>query len=166
MYKITVNESAGFQVQRKGEQLLLNDRIADWSCEFLPDHSFSILYGTKSFRAELLELDQIAKSLILKVEGEIYTVQIAEPLDELLSAMGLHERADHKANQIKAPMPGLVLNVLVTEGQQVKKGDAVLILEAMKMENVFKSPEDATVKEIRVSVNAAVEKGQVLMVLG
>jgi biotin carboxyl carrier protein len=70
-----------------------------------------------------------------------------------------------KVNDIKAPMPGLVLKVLVTPGQAIKKGDPVLILEAMKMENVFKATSDATVKEIKVAELTAVEKGEVLIVL-
>jgi biotin carboxyl carrier protein len=62
-------------------------------------------------------------------------------------------------------MPGMVLKVLVTPGQAIQKGDPVLILEAMKMENVFKAAADAVVKEIKVSERTAVEKGEVLIVL-
>ena len=165
MYDITVNGSAPFRVERKREQLLLNDQAVDWSCETLADGSFSILLEGRSYRAELLETDQAAGTMTLLVEGETCTVRVSGPLDQLLASMGLQERKSRKSNQIKAPMPGMILKILVTEGQQVVKGDPVLILEAMKMENVFKASGDARVKEIRVSENSAVEKGQVLLVL-
>lgn len=60
-------------------------------------------------------------------------------------------------------MPGMVLNILVTEGQEVKKGDALIILEAMKMENILKSPTDGTIKKIAITKGFAVEKNQLLI---
>ena len=60
-------------------------------------------------------------------------------------------------------MPGMVLNILVTEGQDIKKGDPLIVLEAMKMENVLKSPTDGIVKKINVNKGIAVEKNQVLI---
>jgi biotin carboxyl carrier protein len=60
-------------------------------------------------------------------------------------------------------MPGMVLSVSVAEGQQVQKGDPLLVLEAMKMENVIKSPGEGTVKSIAVKAGAAVEKNALLI---
>ena len=68
-----------------------------------------------------------------------------------------------KLNHIKAPMPGLVLSILVEEGKEVKKGDALIILEAMKMENILKSPADGIVKKIAVKKGVPVEKNQLLI---
>lgn len=79
--------------------------------------------------------------------------------------MGLDVSKMQKVEPIKAPMPGLILKVLVTEGQAIKKGEPVLILEAMKMENVFKAPGDAVVKAIKIEERQAVEKGEVLIEL-
>ena len=70
------------------------------------------------------------------------------------------------AKDLKAPMPGLVLKVLVKPGDVVKKNDAVLILEAMKMENVIKAPGDAVVSAVHVQERVAVEKGQLLLNFG
>jgi acetyl/propionyl-CoA carboxylase alpha subunit len=64
---------------------------------------------------------------------------------------------------LKAPMPGLVLEVMVGPGTEVKKGDPLLVLEAMKMENVLKAPTDAVIKDVIVEISAAVEKNQVLV---
>ena len=68
-----------------------------------------------------------------------------------------------KVNEIKAPMPGLVLDIRVAEGDEVKKGDSILVLEAMKMENIIKSPTDGIIKKINVKKGIAVEKNQVLI---
>ena len=68
-----------------------------------------------------------------------------------------------KVSDLKAPMPGLVLSIDVEVGKEVKKGDALLILEAMKMENVIKSPTDGVIKSIAVKTSQAVEKNQLLL---
>ena len=60
-------------------------------------------------------------------------------------------------------MPGMVLNILVAEGQEVKKGEALIILEAMKMENILKSPTDGVIKKIAINKGVAVEKNQILI---
>ena len=69
------------------------------------------------------------------------------------------------AGEVKAPMPGLVLRVLVEPGQQVAAGAGLAVLEAMKMENQIKAPVAGVVAEVRVAAGKAVEKGQVLVVL-
>ena len=70
-----------------------------------------------------------------------------------------------KANVVKAPMPGLVLRIIAKEGDTVKKGDGILVLEAMKMENVIKADGDGTIKRICVSEKQAVEKNTLLVEL-
>jgi biotin carboxyl carrier protein len=162
--EITVNGSAVFRITQKQEQLLLNDREVDWSCELLADGSFSIIYQEKSYRAEVTAIIRETKTLQLRIGRKDYQLHISEPVDQVLKAMGLNGRQAKKDNQIKAPMPGMVLRVLVTPGQALAQGDPVLVLEAMKMENVFKAPGEVTVKEVRVRENSAVEKGQVLII--
>ena len=70
------------------------------------------------------------------------------------------------ATTVKAPMPGKILSVAVSAGQAVKKGDLLLVLEAMKMQNEIYAPQDATVSEVRVSANQAVATGEDMVVLG
>jgi biotin carboxyl carrier protein len=77
--------------------------------------------------------------------------------------MGLSNATEQKINQVKAPMPGLVLRVLVEPGQKVTKGEPLLVLEAMKMENMIKAPGDAIVSSVKAQLGQAVEKNQILI---
>jgi len=70
------------------------------------------------------------------------------------------------ATTVKATMPGKILSVAVSAGQAVKKGDLLLVLEAMKMQNEIYAPQDATVSEVRVSANQTVATGEDMVVLG
>ncbi len=84
-------------------------------------------------------------------------------MDELLKSMGLENAMVAKISEVKAPMPGLVLDVLVTVGQTVEMGEKILTLEAMKMENAIKSPTAGTIASIHVSKGQAVDKNFVLI---
>jgi biotin carboxyl carrier protein len=98
------------------------------------------------------------------VNGSIYTVTAKDQYDILLDQLGLSSLNSAKVSDLKAPMPGLVLKLFVTEGSEVKKGDNLFILEAMKMENIIKSPADVKVKTVKIKPGDKVEKGQVLLI--
>ena len=103
------------------------------------------------------------KKLVVKINNTPYSLDIKDKYDDLLHSLGLDSLASKKVNDIKAPMPGMVLNILVTEGQEVKKGDGLIVLEAMKMENILKSPTDGVIKKIAITKGVAVEKNQLLI---
>ena len=104
-----------------------------------------------------------AKTFTIKVNGSAYEVQLADQYDQLVNRLGLGVVSEHKVREIRAPMPGLVLDISVEIGQHVQKGDPLLILEAMKMENVLKSQGDGVVKAIRVEKGEAVDKNALLI---
>jgi len=164
MIKATVNGQSPFTIQT-GKEISCNEQIVNWSAIQVPAGSYSIIMDGHSYTAQVLKIDRDAKTVTLEIAQQVYEVSLEEPIDQLLAAMGIKDALAHKVNDIKAPMPGLVLKVLVEPGQAIRKGDPVLILEAMKMENVFKSATDAVVKAIKVNPGVAVEKGEVLIVL-
>lgn len=123
---------------------------------------FMVLNG-ETFTATLLEVNREEKLVTLLVNGKKTEVKIKEPMDDLLHSMGLDKLTSHKAASIKAPMPGLVLEVSVQPGDQVKKGDKVLVLEAMKMENIIKAAGDGVVSNVMVSKGHTVDKNQTLI---
>ena len=164
MIKATVNGKSVFTIN-KDAKLTCNNEEVDWSAALLPAGDYSVIMDGHSYQAQVLRVERDTKTVVLQVNQQQYEVVIEEPIDQLLASMGIKDAMTKKVNDIKAPMPGLVLKVLVTPGQAIRKGDPVLILEAMKMENVFKAGSDAIVKEIKVAERTAVEKGEVLIVL-
>lgn len=128
-------------------------------------NQFHIIRNNRSVNAELLEVDGNGKKLRIEVEGERFEIEIKDELDQMLDQMGFSNTSSKHLKEIKAPMPGMVINVAVEEGQQVKEGDRILILEAMKMENSIIIHADATIKRIAVKAGQPVDKGQVLVEL-
>ena len=108
-------------------------------------------------------VDKETKTCIIKIGQSTLTVHLKDKYDILLQEIGLDIVAGKKVNDIKAPMPGMVLHVMVENGQKIKKGDAIVVLEAMKMENILKSPTDGVIKKIHVSMGDKVEKNQVMV---
>ncbi len=165
MLHITVNENRAFSVGREGDNWQIDGVNVDGDIQLQPNGLISILYNNKSYTATIEKIDHKAKQMVVSINGTLRSITISEPMDQLLASMGLDLKAMQKAEPVKAPMPGMVLKVLVQPGQKIAKGDGLLILEAMKMENVLKASADATVKSINVQERTAVEKGAVLIEL-
>lgn len=127
------------------------------------DGQFHILKNGKSYKAELVRVDYNAKIFTLKVNGISYDVELKDEYDQLVQRLGLTIAATAQIKNILAPMPGLVLEVSVEIGQEIEVGSPLLILEAMKMENIIKSPGEGIVKAINVKQGDAVEKGYLLI---
>jgi biotin carboxyl carrier protein len=122
-----------------------------------------VLINHQSYTIELLEKSENGKTMQILVNGVKQEVSIKDKYDALLSQLGMDKLMSTKANVVKAPMPGLVLRVQVKVGDAVKKGDALLVLEAMKMENVIKAEGEGIVKAIKVNEKQAVEKNTLLI---
>ncbi|MFT3884478.1 MAG: acetyl-CoA carboxylase biotin carboxyl carrier protein subunit [Flavobacteriales bacterium] len=125
--------------------------------------TFSLVHKGRSFKVLVLKEDKENNTVRLRISAHTYTVRLEDEQARLVHDLGLDKAQRAVVHELKAPMPGLVLRMLVAEGDAVKKNDPVLILEAMKMENVIKSPSDGTVKKIHAQERTAVEKGQLLL---
>ena len=134
-----------------------------WDFVPIEEGHYHILYGNKSYRAELVKIDSSSKTVTLKINGNNHLVKLKDKFDLLLEKMGIAATNSNKLSHVKAPMPGLIIDLKVKAGDFVKTGDALLILEAMKMENILKAPGDGTVKKVSVKKGDSVEKGHILV---
>jgi biotin carboxyl carrier protein len=162
MLKVSVNSQV-FDIQSDNSNLLVNNEILDWDLVKISEGKFHILYNNRSYNAEVLEADYEAKSFKIKLNNNTYLLSAKDRFDALLEQLGMGDAASAKVNDLKAPMPGLIVDIKVQVGDTIKKGDSLLILEAMKMENVLKSVGDGKVKAIKVSPKQNVEKNQILI---
>ncbi len=165
MLQLTVNENKTFVITDDNDAMQINGVTASPDISVQPNGLVSILHNGKSYTAIIENTDPGNKEVSIRINGQLYNTTIKEPIDLLLSNMGLDLKATKKAEPVKAPMPGLVLKILVSPGQQINKGDGLVILEAMKMENILKATGPATVKAVKVTEKTAVEKGTVLIEL-
>ena len=122
-----------------------------------------ILHKNTSYKAEVIESNFLEKTYKVKVNNTTYTINIENELDQLIKKMGFESSSSKQIQTIKASMPGLILELPITIGQAVKENDTLLILEAMKMENIITSPRDGIIKAILVTKGDAVEKQQLLI---
>ena len=165
MLQITVNEAHQFSVANENGQWSLNNDAVSLDVHTPASGITSLLINNKSYTAIVEKVDRKNKEITLKINGLSYVTSIKEPIDQLLSNMGLNLKANAKVEPIKAPMPGMVLRIMVQPGQQVNKGDGLIVLEAMKMENILKATGPATIKAIKIEEKTAVEKGTILIEL-
>ncbi|MDQ2085780.1 biotin/lipoyl-containing protein [Herbivorax sp. ANBcel31] len=120
------------------------------------------------------------KKFLIKVNGNQYEVEVEEVKDGASSepAVTLNDSAPAPkvdapkksaggagSVKVNAPMPGTILSVKVNPGDSIKKGQVLMVLEAMKMENEIQSPQDGTVASVDVSDGASVNSGDVLLTL-
>ena len=129
----------------------------------LESNKFHVLKEHKPYKAVIVSADFLSKKYTITVNKNTYEVAISDTLDNLIKSMGIERGRTKVVNTIKAPMPGLILEISVAVGQTVKENDPLLILEAMKMENSFLSPRDGVIKSIAVEKGNAVDKGQLLI---
>ncbi len=154
-YKLLVNQALTFDFSEKDLENL--DAVG------VGNEKFHILKDSNPYKVEIVSADFLSKKYTIKVNNNTYEVAISNPLDLLIQSMGIERGRTKVVNAIKAPMPGLILEISVCVGQEVKENDPLLILEAMKMENSFLSPRDGIIKSIAVSIGNAVDKGQLLI---
>ncbi len=154
-YKLSVNHANTYD--------LTESDLKNLDAVSVEKDKFHVLKNHTPYKAEIVSADFLAKKYTIRVNNNIYEVAIEDALDIQIKSMGIERGRTKVVNAIKAPMPGLILEINVEVGQTVKENDPLLILEAMKMENSFLSPRDGVIKSIAVEKGHAVDKGQLLI---
>ncbi|MCK0130623.1 acetyl-CoA carboxylase biotin carboxyl carrier protein subunit [Flavobacteriaceae bacterium F08102] len=153
--RVLVNKEFEFQITKK--------EISELDAVEISQNHVHILHEQKNYDAHIVSADFQRKTYDINLNNELFTVEIHDQLDQLIKMMGFEVGSSKQINEIKAPMPGLILALNVEEGQTVKENDPLLILEAMKMENVLSSPRDGVIASIHIAKGEAVDKNQLLI---
>ncbi len=164
-----------YQVNCKGNSFQMEEKIGVAFREGLEIksevHSASrdcLLLGINNqlHSIQAMSWSEDGKTLQARINGKSASITLKSETDLLLEKMGIGGTAGAGSGKVKAPMPGLIVKVLVKPGDLVEKGQVLLNFEAMKMENQLKSPVAGVVKEIKVSLGDKIEKGQYLAEIG
>jgi len=154
-FKVKVNDIFDFDIET--ESIVKLDAVS------VETNQYHILHQNLPYQAEIVSSDFNQKKYTIKVNNSKYHVVISNPLNILIKEMGFEVGLTKQVNDIKAPMPGLILEINVVVGQTLKENDPLLILTAMKMENSLLSPRDGVIKNIAISVGDSVIKGDLLI---
>ena len=144
----------------QGEYLLNGEKV-DFQLFKTREHSYHLIRDNKSYSVEVISFSN--KKAVLKINDHKVELEIKNYLEKQISDSQLGQSLDDGIAEVDAPMPGTILDVLVKPGQKINKNDALLILNAMKMENVIKSPIKGKVKAISISKGENVNKNQLLI---
>lgn len=156
----------GFKVKaNEFEFCFTSEEIASANLVHIAPLAFNLLQDNRSVNAKIITADLASKKFTVEVDGEDFMIEIKDELNQVLEKMGFGLATNKQIKEIKAPMPGRVLEIAVSNGQAVIEGDKMLILEAMKMENCIVIHSAATIKKVAVVAGQTVEKGQVLIEL-
>ena len=161
-YEAKVNDKFTFDLGYKDGQFAINEQALSIDiCK--TNTGWNIIHDNRSYNIELIDINKRLKEVTIRVNQNIYTIFITDKYDRLLMSMEIDRDQTKKAKNICAPMPGLILKVNVQPGEKVKKGATLLVLEAMKMENIIKAPNNLSIKRSLVKEKDTVEKNEVLI---
>lgn len=159
-----MNKNTHLSVRIDGQQFEISaEEWENLDCIQVDDHTYHVIEDDKTYTITVLQSDKEFKRITLRTEGENKTVTLADDLELLIERMGLNATRSKKQRFLLAPMPGLVTSIKAENGQEVEEGTPILILEAMKMENVIAAPHHAVIKEVKVKAGQAIEKGTALV---
>lgn len=163
MLKTKVNKTIEFTVDEVNHQLFIDHEAVSTSIEQLNSRTYHLILNGKTYTAEVLKVEAQGKSMLLKINGQFHQVNITDKYDVIKQRIGYDNTKKTGVKTIYAPMPGLISNILVKEGDEVQEGTPLLILEAMKMENAIIAEGKGIVKSIHVKNGGSVEKGALLV---
>ena len=165
MYKIAGKNSFEVSPKANAAEGLLDGTYYNLDIEKIDSRTWHILKDYKSYYVQWVERAEDSKTFTLKINGQTMVLEAKDQYDLLLEKMGIAGGASSKASKLKAPMPGKVLEIMVESGQTIAKGEGLLILEAMKMQNEIQAPVSGTVVSVHCTEGEAIEANVPLVVI-
>jgi len=144
----------------------LKGRINDSNFKFLikseDKDNYCIVKDGIEYDIDIISTNTKTKSIQLLINGKSFEITLEDKFDAIVNKLGFKNKIKSTEKHVKAHMPGLIINIHVKKGTSVLKGEKLLTLEAMKMENIIKATDDITIKEVRVKEGKTVEKNDIL----
>jgi biotin carboxyl carrier protein len=162
MYTATVNENKKFSILFKDQVVVVNDLEYRPEITKVDDSAFLVIMNNKPYYLSIIKKGKDRRSFQLLVNNRPVSVRInhqSETATSESSAPGAKRLVEY----IKAPMPGLIADILVSDGEDVIDGQPLLILKAMKMENILRAPHDGTIRLVLVENGQKISKDEVLI---
>ena len=156
-FRVNVNQNQNFEFN--------TDKLKELDLVSNGELTYHLLNKNKSFQVDVIRADFNKKEYIISLNSKTYNLKISDALDIMIEEMGYSFNGSKKLDAIHSPMPGIIIEIEVKQGDKVNEGDSILILEAMKMENSIKCPKDGIVKSVHAQKGDAVEKGKLLIEL-
>lgn len=164
MLQIKVNNKEfSVAIEEDVHQGVIGGKLLGCKIEEIGKGRFLVRNKDKAVEIFLLSASEDGKELEVQVAQSYFKIAIQSELDQLMSTMGFKSTDSKKMKELKSPMPGKIVSVLVEEGSELKVGDPLLVLEAMKMENVLQCSLDGKVGKIMVEKGASVNKNDILI---
>ena len=162
MKYVTTIEGKQFEIEVVDDRhVRVGNRLVEVNFETVSGQPvYSLIVDGKSYESYVYSGDEDWQVLL---RGRQFQVKVEDEREKRLKAAAGGGVADGGEFHLKAPMPGLVVAIPVAEGQEVKKGQVLVILESMKMQNELKCPRDGTISHIKVKAGESVEQKQILL---
>lgn len=165
MKYITTIADKEYEVEIHGPRLVSVNGV-EYKVDFEPISGqpvYSLLVDGGSYQAHIFEADEGALQILLR--GTLYSASVEDEREKRLKTTAGGRVAENGEFLLKAPMPGLVVQVPVNVGDEVSKGDVLVILESMKMQNELKAPRDGKVTRVQVKAGDSIEQKQAMVAL-
>ena len=159
MREVILNESHSFIVEKTADGWVVNGEPIKADIVPLGNGRYHILFNHRSYVFTTEKNDLSPKHVTIRVNDQRYDLLIRDENDLLAEKIGVKKETVIGQDELTAPMPGLIVDIMVKEGQTVERGTPLVILKAMKMENILKAGHKATVKKINVREDEKIDKG-------
>jgi len=160
MYRANVNDEILFSLELNDKVYSVNNQSYAPQITKLNDNTYLVVVLNKPYTVTIDSQDKSSRHFRIYINNRLYTVQ----LQHISEGKSLDINRPSKASEIlRAPMPGIIAEILVKDGDAVLDGQPLLILKAMKMENIIRASHDAIVKKVAVGVNQIIAKDEVLI---
>lgn len=153
--KIILNGIHRFDISKDGDRYLVDGSAAECNIQRLDNDYYQVILNNQTFIASVSKSECCIE---IKIGHQTHLVEYTHEAQEALEKIGIMRKKAIRQEVVKAPMPGLIVDIFVREGTKVKTGQPLLILKAMKMENIIKSPHDGVIKRLLVNKDQKIEK--------